>query len=127
MVKPVLRVGFCALALWMAGCSSDKGTSANGDPEVPQSLCSNEPGTICTWAGTGSPGWEGDNQPLLLSKFYWPVDVTVTPRGNTYVLDWNNHRVRQVMVLPTVVMRMPEVMILPRFGRMIMLCAVLPF
>jgi DNA-binding beta-propeller fold protein YncE len=97
MMKSVLRIGFCALALWMAGCSSDKGMSGNGGPELPASLCSDEPGSICTWAGTGSPGWEGDNQPLLLSKFYWPVDVTVTPAGETYILDWNNHRVRQVM------------------------------
>ena len=96
-VNSVLRLVLCAAALCLAGCSGDKGTSANGDMEVPVSLCSAEPGSICTWAGTGGPGWEGDSQPLLLSKFYWPVDVTVTPAGDTYVLDWNNHRVRQVM------------------------------
>ena len=95
-VSPHLRFAFCTLALCLAGCSGDKGMS-NGDAELPVSLCSAEPGTICTWAGTGGPGWEGDGQPLLLSKFYWPVDVTVTPSGDTYVLDWNNHRVRQVM------------------------------
>ncbi len=97
MVNSVLRLVFCAVALCLAGCSGDKGMSANGEMEVPVSLCSAEPGSICTWAGTGGPGWEGDGQPLLLSKFYWPMDITVTPAGDTYVMDWNNHRVRKVM------------------------------
>ena len=96
---PVLGVCFaaCATALWIGGCSGDKGTSADAETGTPVSLCSDAPGSICTWAGTGRPGWEGDGQPLLLSKFYWPVDVTVTTAGETYILDWNNHRVRQVM------------------------------
>ena len=53
-------------------------------------------GTITTWAGTGKPGWDGDDRPLLRSRFYWPVDVTITASDEVYILDWNNHRVRHV-------------------------------
>ena len=95
MFALIILIGACVI--WETGCSDDKGMSSNNDGKVPVSLCSDMPGSICTWAGTGSPGWDGDGQPLLLSKFYWPVDVTVTPDGDTYVMDWNNHRVRQVM------------------------------
>ena len=52
--------------------------------------------TLCTWAGTGEAGFDGDNNPLLSSMFYWPVDLTFTAGGAAFVMDWNNHAVRQV-------------------------------
>ena len=78
-----------------SGCSSGTGPDVETVEEVPQSLCSDLEGTICTWAGTGKQGWDGDGQPLLISRFYWPVDLTITPAGGIYILDWNNHRVRR--------------------------------
>jgi streptogramin lyase len=60
------------------------------------SLCGDTPGAICTWAGTGEAGWDGDGQPLLSSRLYWPIDLTITPAGEFYVIDWNNHQVRRV-------------------------------
>lgn len=80
---------------FLIGCNSD---------EEPEILII--PGIIDTWAGTGLAGFDGDGQPLLKSKFYWPVDVTVAPSGAVYILDWNNHRVRVTtsqMTLQTVI------------------------
>jgi outer membrane protein assembly factor BamB len=54
-----------------------------------------KPGMICTWAGTGKLGFNGDGKALTESNMYWPVDLTISDQG-TYVLDWNNHRVREV-------------------------------
>lgn len=71
-------------AVATAGCDSE-----------PESGCSDAPGTICTWAGNGSAGFNGDAKPLTESRMYWPVDVAFTSTG-PYVLDWNNHRVRNV-------------------------------
>ena len=83
-----------SMAVFTGGCG-DGGTQSDVD-DGPVSLCSETPGSICTWAGTGDAGWDGDSQPLLESKFYWPVDLTITPSGEFYILDWNNHRVRHV-------------------------------
>jgi hypothetical protein len=56
---------------------------------------------IQTWAGTGAPGFDGNGNPLLRSRFYWPVDVLITTDGETFVMDWNNHRVRRVTAAST--------------------------
>jgi sugar lactone lactonase YvrE len=58
--------------------------------------CSREPGTACIWAGTGDPGFNGDDQALRESRLYWPIDLEFAPDGTAYVLDWNNHLVRRV-------------------------------
>jgi len=57
--------------------------------------CPKTPGTICTWIGNGKAGYDGEGNPLADTRLYWPVDVTFGSSG-TYVLDWNNHRVREV-------------------------------
>src|SRR5689334_5338501 len=67
-----------------AGCESNTGDES----------C-DKPGVICTWAGTGKLGFNGDGKALTESNMYWPVDLTISDQG-TYVLDWNNHRVREV-------------------------------
>lgn len=72
------------------GCGESTG------PRVEPAACDDAAGVICTWAGTGSAGFDGDGHSLLESSFYWPVDVTVAGDGRIYVVDWNNHRVRRV-------------------------------
>ena len=78
-----------ALLAFLTACSTSTG------PDDNQSLCSNIPNTICTYAGTGDAGFNGDGRPLLASTLYWPIDLTITPTGTTYILDWNTHRVRR--------------------------------
>jgi hypothetical protein len=68
-------------------------TGSEGEAE---DACSDEPGVICTWAGTGKHGFNGDGKPLAESNLYWPIDLTIDEELGTYVLDWNNHRVREV-------------------------------
>ena len=79
-----------SLLLLFAACSTSTGPADN------QSLSANTPNTISTYAGTGNAGFNGDGRPILASTLYWPIDLTITPAGTTYILDWNNHRVRVV-------------------------------
>lgn len=53
-------------------------------------------GTIRTWAGNGEAAYDGDCNGLLSSSFYWPIDIEFTPNIGTYIVDWNNHRVRRI-------------------------------
>lgn len=58
--------------------------------------CPETAGTICTYAGTGLAGYNGDRRPLRETALYWPLDMEFGPDGTPYVIDWNNHRVRRV-------------------------------
>lgn len=65
-------------------------------PPPPEATCEFETGILCTWAGTGEQGFNGDGQPSLKSQLALPMDVTFD-RGNTpYIVDFANHRVRRV-------------------------------
>lgn len=79
--QPLLSL-FAVVALASA-CDSD------GPPPCPTTA-----GTICTWAGDGEAGFNGDDEPLSEARLYWPIDVTITKGGEFYILDWNNHQVR---------------------------------
>jgi len=76
-----------ALLLSAAGCADSGGDAAS---------CLDQAGVICTWAGTGKLGFNGDGKPAAESNLYWPVDLTIDRDLGTYILDWNNHRVREV-------------------------------
>lgn len=68
-------------------------TACSDDAVVPDD---DSTGTISTWAGDGIAGYDGDGHELLKSSLYWPVDVEFTPSFGTYIVDWNNHRIRRV-------------------------------
>ncbi len=67
------------------------------DPPIEIIPCTGEVGSICTYAGTGFAGFNGDGKDRQQTYLYWPFDMEFAPSGRVYVLDWNNHRVRQVL------------------------------
>jgi len=75
-----------AWVIFLPGCST----------ESEEGGCPDEPGIICTWAGTGAPGFNNDGLPLTESMLYWPIDVSFAADGTPFLVDWNNHRVREV-------------------------------
>ena len=89
-------LGVLFSALPILSCSDDGVTPPEPTDEV---------GTIRTWAGDGNGGFDGDGHTLLESSFYWPIDIEFTPTIGTYIVDWNNHRIRRLTggVLETVV------------------------
>jgi hypothetical protein len=54
-------------------------------------------GTIVTLAGTGMPGYSGDNGPATAAMLYSPTGVAVDASGNVYIGDSQNNRVREVV------------------------------
>lgn len=53
-------------------------------------------GNICTIAGAGTNGYSGDDGPALKAELSLPQDTLTAADGTTYLLDWNNHRIRKV-------------------------------
>lgn len=85
MMRSALRIAAytstSALLLAASACSGE-------------SVCTPEPGTICTVAGTGFAGFNGDGLDGVETDIYLPQDVTQGPDGQMYFTDWNNHRIR---------------------------------
>ncbi|MCB9796184.1 MAG: hypothetical protein H6741_26100 [Alphaproteobacteria bacterium] len=65
-------------------------------PEPEEDTCMSVSGNICTYAGTGLAGLGAEDVLATESHLYLPQDLTFGPDGNAYLLDWNNHRVREV-------------------------------
>ncbi|MFJ5927388.1 RICIN domain-containing protein [Kitasatospora sp. NPDC092948] len=53
-------------------------------------------GRITTIAGTGTPGFDGDNGPAASALLNHPFGVAVDGAGTLYIADSGNHRVRKV-------------------------------
>ncbi|MDQ6676270.1 MAG: SMP-30/gluconolactonase/LRE family protein [Acidobacteriota bacterium] len=53
-------------------------------------------GIITTVAGTGFPGFAGDNGPAARAQLNLPYGVTADPAGNLYVADLGNNRIRRI-------------------------------
>ncbi|MFJ2814240.1 RICIN domain-containing protein [Streptomyces sp. NPDC087294] len=53
-------------------------------------------GTISTIAGTGTPGFGGDNGPANAAQLNHPTGIVVDPAGVLYIADRDNHRVRKI-------------------------------
>jgi sugar lactone lactonase YvrE len=53
-------------------------------------------GIISTVAGTGTAGFSGDGGPATSAMVSLPTDVAVDAKGNFYIADWDNYRVRMV-------------------------------
>src|SRR6266705_2245486 len=64
---------------------------------LPLRAAENPPkGTITTVAGTGSPGFSGDNGPATQAQLNGPFDLAFDAAGNLYIVDTYNDRVRKV-------------------------------
>lgn len=88
-------VCFSGLSLFACGDPAAEEEEGMGEAEVTIEECTDKD-ALCTYAGTGEAGFDGDGNKLRESMLYWPIDVTFTRSGSTYILDWNNHAVRQV-------------------------------
>lgn len=53
-------------------------------------------GIINTIAGTGEPGYGGDDGPATAAKLFHPRDLEIGPEGDLYVADTDNGRVRAI-------------------------------
>lgn len=53
-------------------------------------------GIITTVAGTGSPGYNGDNIPATNAELNVPSNLSVDMGGNIYVADYDNGRIRKI-------------------------------
>lgn len=76
----IVLAGLAALA-----CSSTPGPSPD------------EPGIINTVAGTGIAAFTGDGDLATESALYAPVKVGFAPAHGPLIIDWNNHRVRELL------------------------------
>jgi len=54
-------------------------------------------GKVHLFAGTGSPGFSGDEGPAAASGLNDPRAIAVDSRGNAYIADYGNHAVRMVV------------------------------
>jgi uncharacterized protein (TIGR03437 family) len=57
-------------------------------------------GAVTTIAGTGSPGYSGDDGPALSAQFNQPADVVVDPSGAIFVADLGNGLIRKLTPNP---------------------------
>jgi uncharacterized protein (TIGR03437 family) len=96
------------------GFSGDNGPAAGAQLFLPQGVAVNSAGNlyiadrynarvrkvsrgaITTVAGTGTPGFSGDNGPAASAQLSFPKDVAVDSDGNLYIADEGNNRIRKV-------------------------------
>jgi adhesin/invasin len=100
MSSPVVR--FISVksrvAAALLGAAFALACSDGGSPPPADDGCDpTKSGTICTIAGNGQNGYDGDDPIRALSaKMSLPQDMLSAPDGTLYILDWNNHRVRSL-------------------------------
>ena len=95
LLKATSAVAMCA-ALF-TGCDSVDGQGGPEDPPPSEIEECGGFGVVCHVSGVaGEAGLFGDGGPAANAKHYWPMDVTIGPGGEFFVVDWNNHVVRRV-------------------------------
>ncbi len=59
-------------------------------------------GNVLTIAGTGTPGYSGDNGPAANAQISFPQAVAIDSSGNLYIADTGNNRIRRVSSTGTI-------------------------
>ena len=59
-------------------------------------------GTITTIAGTGEPGYGGDDGPAVEARLSFPSGVAADHAGNLYIADTGNNRIRRIDTTGTI-------------------------
>jgi uncharacterized protein (TIGR03437 family) len=54
-------------------------------------------GIITTIAGTGAPGYSGDDGPAVAAQFFNPLGIVVDTSGRIYVADTDNNAIRELI------------------------------
>ena len=76
----------CVVPAALSACTSE--------PVAKEDPCKS--GAICTFAGDGTQGFNGDGKHRLDTWLNWPSDLGFDAKGTAFVADWNNYRVRRV-------------------------------
>jgi YD repeat-containing protein len=79
-----------------AGAAGVLGLVGCGGSESGPVACVPLSGNICTIAGTGRAGDGADGLAAVSTNLYLPQDVTISPAGRPMIVDWNNHRIREL-------------------------------
>lgn len=73
------------------------GSLAGDALEDPGPVCDDVSGHICTIAGNGVAGSQGNGASLARRHYlYWPQNVAVDPQQRPVITDWNNYTIRRV-------------------------------
>lgn len=64
-------------------------------PPVEIPVC-DQPGVICTMAGTGGALFNGDFLKATETGLYLPIDIDFDTAGHALIVDWNNLRIRRI-------------------------------
>lgn len=86
--RPWKFSAFCVLTAGsvLAGCT----TTVN----KVEATCNS--GQICTYAGTGASGYNGESKDRRESYLSYPADITFDGAGHAFIVDFNNYRIRRV-------------------------------
>ncbi|HET6348840.1 MAG TPA: hypothetical protein VFH88_07110 [Candidatus Krumholzibacteria bacterium] len=80
--------GACIWILLAAGCGGSSNPAAPADNSGPP---------VYIYAGTGAPGYGQLGLAPRDTRLYSPQDVVFSPDDAPFIVDWNNHRILEVM------------------------------
>lgn len=80
---------------WGIASAAD-GSTVFSDPELNRIFRLGTDGILHVIAGTGSAGYNGDEQTATTAQISSPLGLDLAPDGTIYFCDFNNHRVRSI-------------------------------
>jgi hypothetical protein len=89
-------LGAALASLAACGGGGDDDDGDDGVPPPDPACDPSVPNTICTIAGSGEQGFNGDRGPATEAALYVPQDTAMSPDGELWLLDFNNYVVRAI-------------------------------